>query len=86
MGYFLLNPNGILFGAGAQVNVGGLVASTLNLTDGDFIAGRLKFGPTPGAGNVVNRRRDQHGSRRAGLSDRAQTCRTTGSSPRRRAK
>jgi len=36
------------------VNVGGLVASTLNLTDGDFIAGRLKFGPTPGAGNVVN--------------------------------
>lgn len=45
---FLVNPNGILFGQGAQVNVGGLVASTLNITDGDFMAGRYKFA---GAGN-----------------------------------
>src|ERR1035437_1691459 len=45
---FLVNPNGILFGKGAQVNVGGLVASTLNITDGDFMAGRYNFA---GAGN-----------------------------------
>src|SRR6185295_3353027 len=51
---FLINPNGIVFGAGATIDVAGLVASTLNLTDGDFIAGRLRFGAQPGAGNVVN--------------------------------
>ena len=51
---FLINPNGILFGQGARVDVNGLVASTLNISDADFQAGRKRFQAGAVAGNVRN--------------------------------
>jgi filamentous hemagglutinin family protein len=51
---FLVNPSGIVFGAGAQVDVAGLVASSLNLSNADFLGGRLRLSEVPGAGAVVN--------------------------------
>ncbi|GAA0755126.1 hypothetical protein GCM10009107_32300 [Ideonella azotifigens] len=36
---YLINANGILFGKGAQVNTGSLIASALNLTDDEFKSG-----------------------------------------------
>lgn len=36
---FIINPAGITFGGGAQVSVGGLVASTMDISDANFLAG-----------------------------------------------
>ena len=49
---FLINRNGIVFGPQSQVDVAGLVASTLNLSNADFLAGRLRFAGGPGL--VIN--------------------------------
>src|SRR5215472_7165027 len=51
---FFTNPNGILFGRSASVDVGSLFATTLSINDQDFLAGRYNFYNPGNAGSVVN--------------------------------
>lgn len=47
---FLINPQGILFGAGSRIDVGALVASSHDLSDADFLSGHYVFAGTGTAG------------------------------------
>jgi filamentous hemagglutinin family protein len=50
----LINPAGILIGHDARIDVAGLIASTLNIADLDFLGGKLNFQAGALAGSVVN--------------------------------
>ncbi len=51
---FLINPAGVIFGDSAVINVHGLLASSLGMSDEDFLAGRYVLRAAPDAGPVAN--------------------------------
>ncbi len=50
---FLTNPNGVLFAPGSQVNVGNLLATTMQISDQDFLAKHYQFSGDSNA-SVIN--------------------------------
>ena len=52
---WVINPNGLLVGAGAQVQTGSFLASTMNIGTDDFMAGKNTLNGTPGSlASIVN--------------------------------
>lgn len=52
---WLINPAGVVFGPGSRVDVGGLVASTLDIADEDFLDGKARFDRNGAIGAIINR-------------------------------
>ena len=50
----IVNPNGVTFGAGSQVNASSVVASSLDITDTNFNAGTYVFSRGTATGSVNN--------------------------------
>ena len=51
---WLVNPSGIMVGPGGRIDTAGFVASTLQVRDEDFLAGRSLFVDGGSAGPVIN--------------------------------
>jgi filamentous hemagglutinin family protein len=51
---FLVNNAGVYFAPGASVDVGGLVATSMNISNASFLSGKYKFEAGAQAGEVAN--------------------------------
>jgi filamentous hemagglutinin family protein len=51
---FLINPAGVVVGPAGRIDVAGFYASSLALSNEDFVHGKMRFTAVPGAGDVIN--------------------------------
>ena len=51
---FLINPNGIVFGRNSVIDTAGLIASTLNISNNDFINNKLRFEDLANSAEILN--------------------------------
>ncbi|SEM56900.1 filamentous hemagglutinin family N-terminal domain-containing protein, partial [Syntrophus gentianae] len=51
---WVINPNGLLVGKNARITVGGFLASTLGLSDQDFLTGNYSFRGDASVGSILN--------------------------------
>ncbi|SEM56974.1 filamentous hemagglutinin family N-terminal domain-containing protein [Syntrophus gentianae] len=58
---WVINPNGLLVGPNARINVGGFLASTLGLSDQDFLTGDYNFRGDASVGSILNSGKIQGG-------------------------
>ena len=51
---WLINPNGMVFGSDAIVDTAGFIASTLDISDSNYLSGNFEFNGDRDSGSIVN--------------------------------
>jgi filamentous hemagglutinin family protein len=51
---FIVNPAGVIFGSASSIDVAGLLATTANISDANFLAGNYNFVQGAGSASITN--------------------------------